>query len=247
MMREPGELVAKLDSGASLPEGHEERFHGYTVMGLPFSSGHILALRRFAASSIGPAYTSIWHRDPDGSWTFYQDTVPEQGCSRYFGSVVKENIVQDISIEWTGPRGFVVQTGGEHSLIWSVTVKSTAATRLMNTLGGLMPRSWWHRTVVLSLMGTAARLFLGTGKIRLTGHTPNRQTFIANPHAIWLVENSHAVVDGQDLGKPGPLPVQGQMGDFLLPQRGIFAIGSAFMESFDAEQHLAVTSQLAMG
>lgn len=246
-MREPGELVRELESGASLPEGRAERFHGYSVMGLPFASGHILALRHFAASSIGPAYTSVWHRDPDGKWTFYQNILPQQACSRYFGKLVKENIVQDISIEWTGPRSFVVQTGGERILIWSVTIKSTATTLLMNVLSRLIPRLWWQRPAVLTLMSTAARLFLRTGKIRLTGHTPNGQMFIANPQAIWLIEDSHAVVDGQELGKVGPLSVQGQMGDFLIPQRGIFAIGSAFLESFDAERHLAVTSQPSMG
>ncbi len=37
--------------------------------------------------------------------------------------------------------------------------------------------------------------------------------------------------------------VQGQLGDFLIPQRGIFAIGSAFLESFDTDRHLAATSK----
>lgn len=32
------------------------RFSGYAVIGLTFSSGHVLALRRFAASSVGAAY-----------------------------------------------------------------------------------------------------------------------------------------------------------------------------------------------
>ena len=44
-----------------LPSGGEERFAGYGVMGLPFASGHVLAMRRFPASSIGPGYSSVWH------------------------------------------------------------------------------------------------------------------------------------------------------------------------------------------
>jgi hypothetical protein len=39
-----------------------ERFAGYGVMGLPFRSGHYLALRHFPASSIGPGFRAVWHR-----------------------------------------------------------------------------------------------------------------------------------------------------------------------------------------
>ena len=55
----PRELVADLEAAPSLPAGSEERFNGYGVMGLPFASGHVLAMRRFPASSIGPGAGSI--------------------------------------------------------------------------------------------------------------------------------------------------------------------------------------------
>ena len=73
-----------------MPEGEGERFFGYAVIGLPFDSGHVLSLRRFPASSIGPGYTSVWHRDPEGRWTFYQDALPELACSRYFGVEIRD-------------------------------------------------------------------------------------------------------------------------------------------------------------
>lgn len=242
-MREPKDYAAEVESVANLPAGHEERFSGYSVVGLPFTSGHILALRRFAASSIGPAYTSVWHRTPEGSWTFFQNTAPQQACSRYFGSAIEDVIYQDISIEWTAPRSFTVRSEGERSLVWSVTVKPTTATALMNAAGSLMPPSWWQNPKVLSLMGAAARLTLRTGKFRLIGHTPNGQTFMANPRRIWAVANSRAVVDGRELGETGALVEQGQLGEFLIPQRGIFAIVSAFLESFDAERHRAAMTK----
>ena len=47
---EPRKLVAQLEVAASLPAGSNERFNGYGVMGLPFRSGHVLAMRRFTAS-----------------------------------------------------------------------------------------------------------------------------------------------------------------------------------------------------
>ena len=52
-MREPAELVQEVERHPEPPPGSGERFAGYGVMGLPFRSGHVLALRRSPASSIG--------------------------------------------------------------------------------------------------------------------------------------------------------------------------------------------------
>jgi hypothetical protein len=62
---EPRDLVDRLEASPQLPAGSEERFNGYGLMGLPLASGHILAMRRFPASSVGPGYTSVWHRGPE--------------------------------------------------------------------------------------------------------------------------------------------------------------------------------------
>jgi hypothetical protein len=93
-MAAPKDLVEKLEQGAELPGGNEERFVGYGVMGVPFTSGHLLAMRRFPASSLGVSYTSVWHRDPQGKWTFYTDVPPQLACPRYFGSAVAEAVVR---------------------------------------------------------------------------------------------------------------------------------------------------------
>jgi hypothetical protein len=46
----------------------------------------------------------------------------------------------------------------------------------------------------------------------------------------------------QDLGGVSPLPVQTRLGDFWIPQRGIFAIGRAFFEPLDSAQHALTTA-----
>ncbi len=66
-MTEPREAIQRMEAEPKLPGGSDVRFAGYAVLGLPFRSGHLLALRRFPASSVGPAYTSVWHRDPYGN------------------------------------------------------------------------------------------------------------------------------------------------------------------------------------
>jgi hypothetical protein len=89
----PREIVRQIENNPALPAGEGDRFAGYAVMGLPFRSGHVLALRKFPASSIGPGYTSVWHRDPDGIWAFYSTVNQDLGCSRYFGREIAQNVV----------------------------------------------------------------------------------------------------------------------------------------------------------
>lgn len=42
-------------------------------------------LRRWTASSVGEGFSSVWHRDPAGRWTFYE-SVTDVVCGRYFGA-----------------------------------------------------------------------------------------------------------------------------------------------------------------
>ena len=242
-MAEPRELAEQIERGAELPDSEDERFAGYAVMGLPFASGHVLALRRFPASSIGPGYRSVWHRDPDGRWTFYQDVAPEQACPRYFGNAVAEVEQAEIEIRWTGPRSFSVELQGTRKLNWEVSLAASPKTRLMNAMSTLMPAAFWRNRVVMRSMGTAASALLGAGKLGLVGTAPNGQTFIANPKLIWFIPSSRAEFDGRDLGETGPLAEQEKLGDFWIPQRGIFVIGGGFFEPFDAERHASATSR----
>ncbi len=74
-------------------------------------------------------------------------------------------------------------------------------------------------------MGTVAGAMLGAGSVRLTGCAPNGQQFVIIPTLLWLISGSTATLDGVDLGEIGASPTQGQLGDFRIPQRGVFAIG----------------------
>jgi hypothetical protein len=78
---------------------------------------------------------------------------------------------------------------------------------------------------------------LRAGRVQLAGTTPNGQWFRTNPRLLWSVANSTAIVEGIDLGPPGPLAEQARLGDFWLPQRGIFAVGEGTFESFDPGRH----------
>jgi hypothetical protein len=103
-MREPAQFARQSEESPALADGACDRVSGYAVMGLTFRSGHVLGLRRWTTSSAGEAFTSIWHRDPDGRWTFYESARSEIACTRYFGADVARARVESIRLDWEGPR-----------------------------------------------------------------------------------------------------------------------------------------------
>jgi hypothetical protein len=239
--RPPRQLIAELEASPRLPSGTNERFAGWGVMGLPFQSGHLLALRRFSASSVGPGYRSVWHRDPHGRWMFFQDVAPDVACTRYFGAAVDQVVQAAIDIDWPAPNELsVTVAGGGHRLYWRMSLTSSNATRLMNFLGPVLPDAWWRSQRFLAVMSRLIPPMLHTGKLRLSGVTPNGQRFAVNPSLAWLIAGAAATLDGSDLGGIGPAPTQGKLGDFRVPQRGIFAIGRAFFDPVveDNRRHL---------
>lgn len=231
---EPRELAAAWED-ADVPSGpYGERFCGYGVMGLPFSSGHVLALRRFPATSLGAAYTSIWHRDPSGRWSFRQNAPADMSCPRYFGAAVDEFIRTKIDLAWTGQRAFEV---GADDLHWRVELSATGVTRVMNAVAGRLSPRVWADPRMLRAMGRVAGAVMGAGQVGLQGVVPNGQDFQAHPLRIWMVLDSTATLHGRDLGPLGALPEQAHLGDFWLPQRGVFAFGRSFFEEFDPKRH----------
>lgn len=105
-MAAPAIFARKVEENPVLPPGDCERVSGYGVMGLPFRSGHVPGLRRWTASSVGERFTSIWHRNPEGSWTFYESVDCDVACSRYFGFDVERAKVVPINADWDGPGTF---------------------------------------------------------------------------------------------------------------------------------------------
>jgi hypothetical protein len=219
-----------------LPPGDDERFVGFGIMGLPFANGHYLAMRHFAATSFGPAYVSVWHRDPSCTWTFYATTPGQQSCARYFGSATPNDAVQcDIDVTWTGPSSVHVEIPG--LLDWTMDLTATRTTRLMGRIGARLSESMWTDPRMLRRLGRVARRTLDVGDVRLTGRAPNGQCYAMAPKQVWLVAESRAVLAGRDLGPTGPLLRQARLGDFRMPQRGVGLVGSGHFETFDADRH----------
>jgi hypothetical protein len=227
-VKEPAHFARQREEQPELPEGDCERVSGYGVMGLPFQSGDVLGLRRWTASSVGDAFTSIWHRNPEGRWTFYESAPCEVACTRYFGAAVDRHRIGAIQLEWETPHRLHIRTANA-AVDWIVEIGSTPVTRMMSAVGSALPTATWRWSPVLRAMGQVAGWALGVGTVRLTGLTSNGQHFDANPLRIWYVTESRAVVEGQELGPIGALSEQAHMADFYFPQRGIFAVGRVYV------------------
>jgi hypothetical protein len=221
--------VGRWRSSPMVPSGAGEQFAGYGIMGLPFTSGHVLALRRFPVSSIGPGYTSVWHRDPEGKWAFYSDVDPHLSCTRFFGNGLATSERSAITLAWDEPRRLTIAVWAA-GITWEVQLAEIPTTRLLNGIAAALPSALWRQPTTLAAVARVAAQALGTGRIRLLGRTPNGQRFRAVPTRLWLINESSAQIGGVDLGAPGPLTPQPRLGDFLIPQRGLFVIGSSEFE-----------------
>jgi hypothetical protein len=178
-VKQPADLAQQREANPQLPPGPWERVTGYGVMGLPFRSGHVLGLRRWTASSIGEGFTSIWHRDPEGSWTFYETAPCEVACTRYFGGGVDRVYTEPIELQWEGPKRLRVRTVRDGGVDWTIEVGASLVTGMMSAVGSALPVRVWRSRPVLGVMGHVAGWALRAGTVRLTGMTANAQPFAA--------------------------------------------------------------------
>ena len=175
------------------------------------------------ATSVGPAYKAIWHRSPAGDWTIFSTIAPEVSCGRYFSSTAATVTVPSIEVRSFDDVNLHVTMGDEFE--WRIELAASPATRMMTAMGAAMPEVAWNNGPILTSMGPMAAAMLRSGRVRLRGATPNGPAFKVAPLQIWRVADSQASLQGESFGAPAPLPEQAHLGDFWLPQRGIFVVG----------------------
>ncbi|MGE2832380.1 hypothetical protein [Mycobacterium sp. SMC-4] len=235
----PRSAAAQVADTPTLPGGTDETVTGFGVMGLPFASGHYLAYRDFPAASFLPGaagYRSVWHRAPDGAWTFYATTPAEHSCARYFSAATSNGAVEcPIETTWTGDYTLTIDI--PDVLHWTVDLQDTAATRILTTVATRLPDGTWTRTGALGVIGRLAGTVLGAGQVRLAGTMPNGQHFRIAPRRMWAVRDSRAQLRGVHLGRIAPLPEQASLGDFRAPQRGLAVIAQGRFDAFDPTRH----------
>lgn len=223
----PRDLAAAMEARPVVPDGAGERFAGYAVLGVRFASGDVLALRRFPATSVGPGYTSVWHRSPERRWTMFQDIGVDAGCGKYFSSAVERVHETFIRVVWTGANRFAVIVSAPDLITWDVQLDATAASRAMGRVAAAMPPSLLRLPLFARTLGSAAGGLLGAGVLTLTGSTPNGFHFLDHPRALWLVAASRASIGVRPAGALVRNAEDVRLGDFRIPRRGLFAVARA--------------------
>jgi hypothetical protein len=225
-MRSLAERLSALPEATGAgPWPDHEYVRGWGVFGLPFDSGHVLALRVFPQSTFGP-YRTVWHRDPDGRWAIYAD-APDPGlaCPRYYGPACTHQAHARVDLTWTGPSSLRVEVD-QPALTWTLTAHSTPALSVLNATSRLMPLASWRPAVLRrARQRVAARL--GMGQLELAGTMPSGHEGLLMPQRMYLVDDSVATLDGADLGRPAQLSVNPTIGGVPLPARGVLAEGQA--------------------
>jgi hypothetical protein len=202
--------------------GHEY-VKGWGVFGLPFDSGHVLALRVFPQNDFAP-YRTVWHRDQAEHWSIYVDGPRlDTACPRYYAAACETTGFARIDVTWTGPASLRVLVDTP-SLEWTVTASDTTVLRFLNAIGARLPMWTWRPRALLRARELLARR-LGAGELKLTGVMPSGHVGTLMPQRMYFVSESKATLGGIDLGRPTRTDVNPTIGAVPLPARGILAIG----------------------
>ena len=234
-MRSPAALTSAISAEMGEAEWPDHEYvRGWGVFGLPFDSGHVLALRVFPQSSFGP-YRTLWHRDPEGRWSIYVDGGRvDHACPRYYGPACEHVGSARIDLEWTGPPTLRV-TMDQPALDWTVTVARSTVMALLNPLSAALPLSSWRPRALLRARERLARA-LGMGRLEMAGLMPSGHSGLLMPQRMYFVNRSKAVLDGVDLGSPTRLRENPVIGGVPLPARGVLAIGQGMWPIRDPEE-----------
>ena len=220
-----------------------EYVKGWGVFGLPFDSGHVLALRVFPENDFAP-YRTIWHRDPEGRWAIYVDGPRlDTACPRYYGAACEHVGHAHIGLAWTGPATLQVTMDGP-ALDWTLTATSNRPLDALNAVGAALPLATWRPRALLRARELLAQA-LGMGHLRLAGVMPSGHVGTLMPKRMFFVEESRARFDGLDLGRPAHVRENPRIGAVPLPARGILGVGGGMWRIRDAAEFERVREAIA--
>lgn len=238
---------------SGLPEvrGHAawqgfEYVRGWGVFGLPFDSGHVLALRVFPENDFAP-YRTLWHRDPQGRWAIYVDGPRlDAACPRYYGAACDYTGFARIGLEWKTPTTLRV-TMDRPSVDWTLTAHSGWLLDFLNAVSSRLPLAFWRPRILVRAREVLGRA-LGMGGLQLAGVMPSGHVGTLMPQQMYFVDDASACVDGVDLGRPAHLRENPTIGAVPLPARGVLARGLGMWRirdpaEFERTQRRAVATE----
>lgn len=212
-------------------------------MGLPFDSGHVLALRVFPENDFSP-YRTVWHRDPEGRWSIYVDGPRlDTACPRYYGSACAHVGHARIDVDWFGPASLRV-TMDEPRLEWTVSATETPMLRALNAMSRRLPMWTWRSSRMVRARELLARGVLGMGDIRMSGTMPSGHVGILMPERMYFIDDTTAVLNSEDLGQAARVSPNPQIGEVPLPARGVLAVGQAAWPILDHAEYARTRAEV---
>jgi hypothetical protein len=231
-----GKAQAIEDRIEESPWADHEYVRGYGAFVLPFSSGHLLALRVALQNSFGP-YVSVWHRDPGGAWSIFVDGPSlEAACPRYWGPATRRTAFADIEVDWTGPSDIGVEVD-EPRLSWTMSMSAPPILRAANAVTAALPLWTWTVGPLVRAREWVASRFLGVGDVQFSFTTPSGHDTVLVPSAEYVVHESAAVLEGRSLGEPVRLEENPTIGGVALPTRPSFVFAEAHMGVLDPDEY----------
>lgn len=224
------------DGGGPPGRTDYEHYRGCGIMALPFDSGHALALRVMPENDVAP-FRAVWHRTPAGEWSVYVDGPhPELFGPWLYGPAPAASGRAPIHVDWSGGRVLRVRME-EPALDWTVRLRSSPFTRLVNRALPRLPLELYRRRPALALVRQLADRALGSGPVDLEGAVPGGQRVLVRPRRLYLVGDARAVLRGEDLGSPTRASENPTAGSFRWPARGVLAEGDVYVEVDDPVEH----------
>lgn len=206
---------------------------GFGLMSLTVESGHVLAFRRITGSSIGPPFTSVWHRHPDGRWMLYINVAPTRSYARYFGGAMDAVEQSEIDVVWKRHYELSVYVRNAR-LHLTMRLAASHATRMATAAAALVPPSLLRTDATAALVGRAAAAALGASPLTLRGGTDDGHRYLIRPRAFWRVEAAAAALGSSDLGEMIEPAEPPSFGGYILPRRPLFLVGTAEFERPEA-------------
>jgi len=229
MLNLPVLLSAWTSASGQPPWPDVEYVYGWGIFGLPFESGHVLALRVFPHSSFGP-YRTVWHRDPGGGWSIHVDGPEvDSACPRYYGAACDHTGRAHIALAWVD-RVTLRITMDDPALEWTVTASQPPSLAVLNAAGARLPLASWRPTALLHAREVMARA-LGMGRLQLSGTMPSGHRGTLMPQRMFLVDKAQATWNDVDLGTYHPAARQpdhrrGGLASARCPGHGAGRVGS---------------------
>lgn len=221
------QAAARLEARRWIEPGESVRFSGYALLDLHFESGHVIALRRASASSVGPPFSELWVRAPGGEWAVHANVEPARGAARFLGASAPRVMHDDIDIRWNGPHEVGI-TARAARLHLALRLARTPAALLASAALWLLPRRAWRAPQLAERLAAGGARLLGTDRLRTRGRTPSGYAFEVAPRSVWHVSAAAAVLDGADLGRMLGQPMRSDRQDSRSSAaRGLFVVADA--------------------